>query len=157
MWQVVLAAPLVVLLVAALLPVLLLLWIGHLVSSAWLAARARLKWPPDKFALLAYTNSEKWAPYIERELLPRIGTFCVVVNRSEPDWKRRHPLEARVIRHWGGRLNYNPIVIVFPRAGRPRTFRLYRPFLNYHHGKPEALSSVVRDLTSLIGRIADVT
>ena len=157
MWQVIVAAPLIALLVAAVLPLVLLIWVWHSTVSLWLISHARLKWPPHTVALVAYTNSAKWAPYIERQLLPLIGGSCVVVNRSEPNWKAKFPLEARVLRHWGGHLNYNPITIVFPRRGRARVFRLYRPFLNNYHGKPEALTSAITELTATVERLANVT
>lgn len=55
-------------------------------------------WPAHVSAVLVYSQSPRWAPAIERELLPLLGTRCIAIDRSrEPDWKRRYAPEIRAV------------------------------------------------------------
>lgn len=126
------------------------LWMGWLLGQLWLVGRLRLRWPSDKFVLIAYTDSEVWAPYIENVLLPQIGQSCVVINRSRSDGKRQYPSEKAAISFWGGLWNYNPLAVVLRPWGRPRVFRLYHPFLEMKHGRPAALEAEVKALKQCV-------
>ena len=67
---------------------------------------------------LAFPHAERGvAPYLENEVLPRLGDACVAIDRSRPDWKARHLAEARAIAHWGG-YEHNPWSCSFPMASR---------------------------------------
>jgi hypothetical protein len=155
MWQGLLAAPIVIVLLVALLPVLVLWYVARLVRGSWLRSRILLTWPKGKIALVAYTDNRKWAPYIQQEILPAIERSCVVVDRFHAQWKERFPLEAQLINHWGGHFSYNPIAIVFPPLGRPRVFRLYKPFQEMRRGRPEQLHAIARDLQTCVQRCAE--
>jgi hypothetical protein len=80
MWQTIVAVPLIVLIVAIALPFMLFYYIARLVRGLWLRSRVKFSWPRGKVVLLAYTNNRKWVPYIEEQLLPRIGDACVIVD-----------------------------------------------------------------------------
>jgi hypothetical protein len=121
--------------VLGLLALLLLgVWLAWQMRGLWLASRVHQTWPAGKVGLVAYTNNRKWASYVEDRLLPKLASKTVVVDRSDPQWKTRFPLEHAVIRHWGGRREYNPIVIAFPPSGAPRVFRLYEAFQETRRG-----------------------
>lgn len=136
------------------LPFLAVMWIVHGLTSAWHRTLLGLKWPAGKFVLLAYSESDVWAPYIRERLIPEIGDHCVSINRSREDWKRRYPAEGRALEFWGGLFDYNPIAIVLRPFGRLKVFRLYPAFLDAKHGKPEALESQVASLVQCVKETA---
>jgi hypothetical protein len=146
------AAFLIVFVIVALpilVPMLALYWLYRVIEEMMLSTRVNNTWPHGKTVLVAYTNSAAWRPYIEGDLLPRIGAAAVVVNRSLPDWKIKFPLERTMLRVWGGDLRANPVVIV--RAGRfkVRVFNLYDAFRAAQHGKPEELARTVDEILAL--------
>jgi hypothetical protein len=157
MWQTILAAPIIVLLVLAVLPIILIYYIGRLIRGLWLQSRVKLAWPKGKFVLLAYTSNRKWVPFIETQLLPRIGDACVIVDRSHAQWKERFPLEANVISHWGGYREHNPLAVVFPGAGRTRVFRMYKAFQALQRGKHQPLEEVSKQLIDTVEQCRKVS
>ena len=112
--------------------------------------RLRIAWPHGKFALLAYTESGVWAPYIEQTLLPQVGGSCVVINRSKEDWKRRFPAERRALAFWGGLSSFNPIAIVLSPWGTVRVFRLYDGFTEFKHGDRALLEKQMAEFVACI-------
>ena len=52
----------------------------------WKLRRAR---PTGKWILLSCTQSAVWAPYLESEVIPRLGNVCIAIDRTQPDWKER--------------------------------------------------------------------
>src|SRR4051812_25406148 len=142
----IIAAPLIAALIVVASPLLFLLFVGRFFGHLWYVSRLRASWPSGKFVLIAYTESQLWAPYIERELLPQIGEHCVVVNRSRESWKREFSAERRALSFWGGRRSYNPIAVVLRPWGRVRVFRLYEPFQELKRGRASALQAAVSDL-----------
>jgi hypothetical protein len=152
----VILAPLGIALVVFLLPLLFLLFAGHFLVHLWYVARLRASWPPDRFVLIAYTESELWAPYIERELLPQLQPHCIAINRSRENWKRQFPIERRALGFWGAGGSYNPIVIVLRPWARVRIFRLYEHFKELKHGRPSRLQSMAADLIRCVQEAAKV-
>lgn len=157
MWQTILAVPILVLVVLIAAPALLIYYTGRLIRGLWLQSRVKLTWPKGKFVLLAYTNNRKWVPYIEAHLLPNIGDACVVVDRSDAQWKERFPLEASVISHWGGYREHNPLAVVFPTIGRPRVFRVYKAFQELQRGKDQRLENVSKQLVDTVEQCKKVS
>jgi hypothetical protein len=146
----VLSAPIVIAVAVVLSPVLLPLLAARFLGHLWHATRLRARWPAGKFVLLAYTDSELWAPYIENTLLPQIGDHCVVVNRSREDWKRRYAAERQALSFWGGLRSYNPIAVVVRPWGRVRVFRFYDAFQQLKHGQPGALDTKAAELVGCV-------
>lgn len=144
------AVPLLVAVVLVASPFLFLLFVGRFFGNLWHVGRLTAAWPSGKFVLLAYTESELWASYIERELLPRIEQHCVVVNRSRENWKRQFRAEQRALSFWGGRRACNPIAVVFRPWGRVRVFRFHEPFKALKHGDPSSLDAMSRDLVRCV-------
>lgn len=136
-------------------PFILLAFIGSFFEHLWHVTRLRVVWPSGKFVLLAYTESQLWAPYIEKELLPQIAEHCVVVNRSREDWKRQFRAERGALSFWGGMYSYNPIAVVLRPWGRVRLFRLYEPFRELKHGQASSLELTVRDLVRCVRETAN--
>jgi hypothetical protein len=144
------AIPLLAVAVALALPFLFLLFVGRFFGNLWHVGRLTAAWPSGKFVLLAYTESELWAPYIEKELLPQIEQHCVVVNRSRENWKRQFHAEQRALSFWGGWRAYNPIAVVLRPWGRVRVFRFYEPFKELRHGDRSSLETMSRDLVRCV-------
>jgi hypothetical protein len=135
-------------------PVLALAGAWYLLRRAWLIARLRAIWPPNKFVLLAYTQSAAWAPFIEQSLLPQLGDAVVAIDRSKEDWKRSNPVEARAVSFWGGLRAHNPIAIVIRNRWRVRVFRFYEAFQQFKHGRPQDLELVVSEFLSHVKEVA---
>jgi hypothetical protein len=141
--------PVYLLLVLILLPAIGLPYVYRSLTIRW---RLRRAWRAGQWILLSYTQSAVWAPYLENEVIPRLGDACVAIDRSRPDWKARHPAEARAIAHWGGYYEHNPLVVLFPRWRPARRIRLYHAFRDSKHGKPGALQVQLDRLYGLVGR-----
>ena len=152
----VIAVPVIAALVVVLLPIIFLLFAGRFAGHLWYVSRLRASWPTGKFVLIAYTESELWAPYIEKTLLPQIGEHCVVVNRSREDWKRRFPAERGALSFWGGFRTYNPIAVVLRPRGRARVFRFYDSFRQLKRGQSSSLEAQVAELIRCIRETANV-
>ena len=157
MWHTLLAVPIGILIVLIAAPFLLVYWMARLVRGHWLQARVKQTWPKGKFVLLAYTNNRKWVPYIEEQLLPRIGDVCVIVDRSDAQWKERFPLEANVISHWGGFREHNPLAVIFPAGERPRVIRFYKAFQDVQRGKRERLEHASQQLLDSVDQYRTVS
>jgi hypothetical protein len=140
--------------VIALSPLLALAGAGFIVRRACLIGRLRAVWPPNKFVLLAYTQSDVWAPFIEQSLLPQLGDVVVSIDRSKEDWKRSNPVEARAVSFWGGLRAHNPIAIVIRDRWRVRVFRFYEAFQQLKHSRPHDLERVVSEFLSHVKEVA---
>ena len=95
---------------------------------------------------VAYTQSAAWSRYIEDELLPKLGSEVVVIDRSKESWKRDHPIEAAAIDFWARGRNYNPIAIVVCGILKVRVFGLYEAFQKRKHGDATEIEETVRKL-----------
>jgi hypothetical protein len=115
-----------------------------LIWAAWL--------PRGRSVLVVYSNSPHWQARFEEEVLPRLGRRAVVLNWSERARWGRAPLLARAaFAFFGGRREFNPLVVVF-RLGRPaRVFRFWRAYQAAKHGDPAPLEALEADLFALAG------
>jgi hypothetical protein len=152
----VVAAPLIAALIILILPFVFLVFVGRFFAHLWHLSCLRVKWPSGKFVLLAYTDSQLWAPVIENELLPQIAEHCVVINRSRENWKRQFPAERGALSFWGGWHSYNPIAVVLRPWGRIRVFRLYEPFKDLKHGQASTLEAMAGELIRCVRETANV-
>jgi hypothetical protein len=150
MWQLIVAAPILLIAAVVLTPLLLGLWAWRVAESFALRARVKATWPPGKVALIAYTRSPSWAPYIEQRILPLVSSNCIVVDRSQAQWKERFPLERRLISHYGGAREHNPLAIVFSGAKGPQVYRLYSAFRLSQKGRSKQLEDEVERIFEAI-------
>ena len=139
--------PLAILIGLLILPALRLVYAYRSLTIRWKLRRA---WPTGQWILLSYTQSAVWAPYLENEVIPRLGDACIAIDRTQPDWKERFPVEARAIDHWGGNRSYNPLAILIPRWGMVKTVRFFEAFRAKKHGKYGPLATEVARLSSLV-------
>ena len=139
----VLLTPLIplVLLVAMLYLVAGLLYGVALQFAIWACWRSR-----GVNVLLVYSDSPNWHDYVEAQLLPRLPRSTVVLNWSKRrDWPWLS-LSTMAFRFFGGYREFNPLVIVFRPLRWAKTFRFYRAFKDYKHGKPRSLNEVQQRL-----------
>lgn len=88
-------------------------------------------------ALVVYTASPHWLPRIESEWMDKWGERAVFFNRSAP-WSRNQP-EARLWVAVAGVTEHTPLVVLVPRAGKPRVVRFFHAFREFKHGKEARL------------------
>ena len=90
--------------------------------------------------LLVHSYSPIWEPHITATWLPRLGRMAAPLNWSErASWNRS--LEVMLFRHFCmGRVNFNPVVLVFRGLRRPLVFRFFYAFHEAKHGRTEYLA-----------------
>lgn len=146
--------------VGSLLLVLILLPLLPLVAAAWIAWSIVLHvalcacWlPRGKDVLVVYSDSPHWQADFEQRILPALGQRTVVLNWSQRrQWKRS--LATLAFRHFGGHVDFNPLVVVLRPLRRGRVFRLHRAYLDKAHGNPESLNGLTAKLLEVLGQPA---
>ncbi len=136
-----LISPLVVVLLILCVLGLLAFWflrcIGIFFYGAWLRFRFVQRWKPEnKHILFVHSESPNWEQYIEDNITPVVREQAVFLNWSKrSEWKNGKPLEAKILYHWGGEFEFNPMAIVFVRGRKVKTIRFLQAFRDYKHGK----------------------
>lgn len=98
-----------------------------------------------KIVLVAYSASPEWAPYIEANILPRIGHLAVVMK-----WpKRKRKAYANRFEYQLSR-GYNPVAIVIPPDGTPSIVEFRDAFMKYNRGKADELRKREGELHGLL-------
>jgi hypothetical protein len=143
MWQILVAAPLIVVCGVVLVPLFLLWGAALWIRGLTLRTRAVATWPSGKVALIVYSRGAESAHYIEELLLPSINDACIVVDRSNPQWKRQFPLERRLIEHFAGGSQATPAAIVFPPGARAKVFRMYEALREAQKGRTRELDATL--------------
>jgi hypothetical protein len=100
--------------------------------------------------LFVYSDSPVWRSHIEAEILPHLGERAVILNwSSRKQW--RFSLARLAFSHFAGDREFNPIALVFRPFRRVRTFRFWRPFRDFKHGKPEPLRRLESEFFAVTG------
>jgi hypothetical protein len=139
-------------------PLVVALATRQFVRSRWLRYRWSQAWGSrGKRALLVFSRSPNWQPYIETHWLPHLRAYVVTLDWSERStWPRRAaPLEVRIFRHWRGERDFNPMAIVFPEWGDVRVIRFHQAFRDLKHGNRQPLDELERQLFADVGCSAD--
>ena len=146
-WDILLA-PVSLLLVIVVLPFLILYGVWWLIDGLWLNYRFRSRYASDgKYILFVYSESPNWQEYIEENIIPCIKTKAVLLNWSKrSEWKKRKPLEAKALLHWGGDSEFNPMAIIFVSGWKVQTIRFYQAFKDFKHGKSKLLREKEEEL-----------
>ena len=102
--------------------------------------------------LLVYSDSPNWHDYIETNIIPRLPSSTVAINWSERrNWKR-FSLPVMAARFFGGSREFNPMVVVFRPFHWAKTYRFWKPFKDYKHGKMEPLHAMEAELFNDLSR-----
>ena len=134
--QILIAIPVIVILIPIVL-IVVLTWLLHglaLNALIWLCWCTR-----GRHVLLVYSESPIWHDYIEKNMIPRLPNSTVVLNWSQRRTWRWYSLPVMVFRYFGGTREFNPMVIAFRPLRWTKTFRFWRAFKDYKHGKVAAL------------------
>lgn len=102
--------------------------------------------------IFVYSNSPIWQDYVEQNILPRLPDGSIILNWSERKKWSRWRLATRAFFFFGGSKEFNPVGMVFRPFCWVETFRFWKPFVEYKHGKPAALKKVEEDLFRSISR-----
>ena len=145
-WHVVVVIPLLPMLIALGVIALIAFAVAsaciHVVVWTWWCLRGR-------DILLVYSDSPIWRDYFEQNILPHLGDRAIVLN-----WSQRKHWRLTVARlafsHFGGYRQFNPLAVVFRPFRRTRTFRFWKPFRDFKHGRPAALEKMELEFFSLI-------
>jgi hypothetical protein len=115
----------------------------HILIWTWWGLRGR-------DVLFVYSDSPVWRDYIEQHILPFLGDRAVVLNWSQRrQW--RLTLARLAFHHFGGSREFNPLAVVFRPLRLTKTFRFWKPFREYKHGRPLALRTLEDEFYSVIG------
>ena len=137
----ILLVPVILIVVLAVLPFLALYGAWHFVDGLWLNYRLRNRYASEgKHILFVYSESPNWQEYIERNIIPSIEEKAIFLNWSKrSEWRKRKPLEAKALFHWGGDSEFNPMAIVFMPGWRVKTVLFHQAFKDYKYGNNQLL------------------
>jgi len=144
--------PIVIISVIAISPFLLLMSVLYLIYRYLLIFRFTFKWAKNgKNILFIHSNSPNWQQYIEENIIPKIDKKAVLLNWSERSkWEKKKPLEAKLLTHYGGSYEFNPMAIVFLPFGKVKIIRFFKAFKDYKHGNVALLKSKETELYELL-------
>ena len=133
------------------LPFLLpLVLIGLALFFAYRAVLYLLVWtlwlPRGKRILLVYSDSTIWRDYFVNEMIPLLEDSAVILNWSERKQWPKWSLEVRIFRNFGGRANFNPLVLVFHPLRPVEQFRFWEPFKYWKKGNTEPVERMKRNM-----------
>jgi hypothetical protein len=154
-WQRIIAAPFIIIIFLFFSPLFIIFGIIHFVTSKRLSSKFKSKWEPEgKFILFVYSESPNWQEYIEENIIPKLQPNVVTLNwSSRSEWKDNEPLEAKVLNHWGGDREFNPLAVVFPKKGKVETIRFFKAFKDYKHGNNKLLKQHEDKLFQLVAQL----
>ena len=147
-------APLIVIIVLVLLPLIALLIATHFFYGIVLQLVIWVCWCCRGVnVLLVYSESPNWHDYIETHIIPRLPSSTVLLNWSQRrKWKSRS-LPVMVFGFFGWEHEFNPMVVVFRPFHRTKTYRFWKPFKDYKHGKAATLQAMESELFQHLSRI----
>jgi len=102
--------------------------------------------PRGKDALVVYSDSPIWRDYMMQEIIPLLENRAVVLNWSErrkwPKWS----FAVHVFRSFGGRREFNPLVVLFRPFSNALVLRFWPAFKDWQHGQTTAVDSLRLEL-----------
>ena len=133
----------VIILVPLLLPLFLLLLVTHLLYGVVLQLVIWACWCTRGVnVLLVYSDSPNWHDYIENNLVPKLPRSTVLLNWSRRRKWRFLSLRVMAFQYFGGSREFNPLVVVFRPFRWAKTYRFWKPFKDYKHGKTRSLETL---------------
>jgi hypothetical protein len=147
--------PLILLILAIVVPCLVLYGVFNFFRGHWLRIRFQRKWGrKGKSILFVYSESPNWQSYIEREILPVLSPHAITLNYSKrAEWKTNKPLEAKIWEQWRGDREFNPVAILIPDRGKVRTIEFFQAFRDFKHGRDLLLRQKEAELLDWVAQI----
>jgi hypothetical protein len=142
-------------LVVVILPIVLpLALIALTLAVAHRIALYMLVWvlwlPKGKDILVVYSDSPIWHDYMATQVLPLVEERAIVLNWSERNRWSRWSFRAHLFHCFGGRREFNPLVVLFRPFRRARTFRFWLPFGDWKRGYREPVERLRQELLSVL-------
>ena len=141
------------------LAVIVLVPIAVIVGLVWVIAAVLLQllvwgvwYPRGRYGLIVYSNSPVWQDYFEQHVLPHVRSRAAVLNWSERT-RWTSSLAVTLFRFFAGSRDFNPIAMVFKPFRWVESFRFYRPFKDYKHGRPEEVEVLRDELLRSLGAL----
>jgi hypothetical protein len=106
--------------------------------------------PQGKDVLYVSSESPTWHDYMSSEVFPLVAKRAVTLNWSTRKRWPKFLLASHVFRTFGGRREFNPLVMLFRPFRAAQVFRLYRPFKDRKRGDPTSLDKLRRDLAQAL-------
>ena len=120
--------------------ILYLLWGALLYAAVWLAWCSR-----GRDVLFVYSDSPIWRDYLVQEILPVLEKRAVILNWS--DRKRWNlSLAALVHSYFSGGREFNPLAMVFKPFRWVKSFKFYKPFQDFKHGRRAGVEKMKNEL-----------
>ena len=137
----------IVLLLPVILPVAIVVIIFHVLNTLFVYLTVWLWWlPTGKDVLYVSSDSPIWKEYMEAEILPLVAPRAKVLDWSaRSKWPKRS-FAVRVFHTFGGRHDFNPMVLLFRPFRRAIIFRFLPAFQEHKHGNSESVEQLRRDL-----------
>lgn len=107
-------------------------------------------WPRGKDVLYISSDSPIWREYMETEILPFVTERAVVLNWSARSKWPKWSFTVRVFHTFGGRRDFNPMVLLFRPFRRTRVFRFLPAFQESKHGNNASIEGLRRDLVQAL-------
>jgi hypothetical protein len=132
--------------------------LGVVFVAGWVLATVALHlalcvaWlPRGRRVLFVTSDSARWTPYLEANVLPRLPKSAVVLDGAER--ARWSPLQLGVwlFRMWAGPRDEAPVAIVFRPWRSPKVFRFFGAFEELALGRPEPLRAASAAFLSELG------
>jgi hypothetical protein len=125
-------------------------WLTQYLYGLGLLLAVRRWWTPKGVrCLLIYSKSPNWEAHVREQWLPRLGDVAVTLNWSErASWTPN--LAVRIFRHFCGRRDFNPAVVVFQGLDHPLVFRFFPAFKQAKAGRPGHLERLEAELFALL-------
>lgn len=143
----VLRLTLIVFLLPIILPLAILGLVLHVLNKAVVYLLVWVWWlPRGKDVLYVSSDSPIWKEYIEAEMLPLVAERAVVLSWSARSKWPKWSFAVRVFHTFGGRRNFNPMVVLFRPFRRTRIFRFLPAFQGRKHGNNASIEQLQRDL-----------
>jgi hypothetical protein len=141
-------------LIVVFLPLVLLYLLGYFVYGLFLHLTVWLLWlPRGKSVLIVTSDSPLWSSYMDERVVSLLQQEAVVLNWSERSrWSGTPNLAVMLFKYFGGRRDFNPLVVVFRPLRRARVFRYWQAFQDYKHGQGDALEAVTEQVLRYTGR-----
>ena len=95
--------------------------------------------------LYVSSDSPSWKKCMGVEILPLVAERAVVLSWSARSKWPKWSFAVRVF-HTGGRLDFNPMVVLFRPFRRTRIFRFLPAFQEWKHGNNASIEQLRRDL-----------
>lgn len=134
-------------LIALLLSITVVLVGAYFVCGLFLQAVIWICWCSwGRRVLLVYSDSPVWKGYLEQEIIPRLPKSTIVLNWSQRRRWRWWSLAVLAFCYFGGYREYNPLAVVFRPFRWARTYRFYKAFRDFKHGRTQKLEKIVHNL-----------